>query len=487
MVLAFGIVTVVVMLCAAPGHAFQARLSPDGQFSLHCENTPLRRILTELSRQGVAVRIDPSIDFKVSADYENKPVARVLDAILKDTNHALIWDKCRHCENDAYALAEIRIFRPGEKDNLQRLSRYRNFALARHPDTGNLYVRNEALVRVRTAAGRKALKELAADIGGAVDGGSRFGIYRVVLPDDISVPAFLERVREKGIGKAEPNYAHRLSRPRALIDPRIEAPEPADDKSAGKQIPIAVFDSGLSPEMRHKSYISDVFNAVDPDAPIADTQGHGTQMTMVAAGAVEPIGTDNTGQNLSPVMAIQGFDENGITSNHTVMKGLDFAMDQGARVLSLSWHTRAASDFLKNSLKQAREKGLVVISAAGNKPTGEPVYPAAYPDVVAVGALGPDGDKWDQSNFGDFVDVQAPGFANLPVGYQGPPGIYAGTSIATAYTARQVAGFLAKHPDADTDAIRQYLASRPSSDKGTETTGNAEKPELPGRKGRRLH
>ncbi|MGM0453393.1 MAG: S8 family peptidase [Thermodesulfobacteriota bacterium] len=476
MISAFGIVILLVMLCAPPGHAFQARLSPDGQFSLHCENTPLRRILTELARQGVAVRIDPGIDFKVSADYENKPVARVLDAILKDTNHALIWDKCTHCTKNTYALAEIQIFRPGEKDNIERLARYRNFELARHPDTGDLYVRNEALIRVRTAAGRKALKKLAADIGGAVAGRSRFGIYRVVLPEEISVPAFLKRVRQKGIGKAEFNYAHRLSRPRALIDPRIEPPEAADGKSAGKQFSIAVFDSGLAPEMRHKSYVSDVFNAVDPDAPIADIQGHGTQMTMVAAGAVDPIGTDNTGQDLSPVMAIQGFDENGITSNYTVMKGLEFAMDQGARVLSLSWHTRTASDFLKNSLKQARKKGLVVISAAGNKPTGDPVYPAAYPDVVAVGALAPDGEQWDQSNFGDFVDVQAPGFANLPVGYQGPPGIYAGTSIATAYTARQVAGFLANHPDADTDAIRQYLASRASSDDSTETTGDAEKP-----------
>ena len=97
------------------------------------------------------------------------------------------------------------------------------------------------------------------------------------------------------------------------------------------------------------------------------------------------------------------------------------------------------------------------MAAAGNAPTGKPVYPAAYDHVIGVGALTPNGDTWDQSNYGEFVAVSAPGLADLPVGYNGDPGIYAGTSIATAYTARRVASILNQNPDADREMILKLL------------------------------
>ena len=91
------------------------------------------------------------------------------------------------------------------------------------------------------------------------------------------------------------------------------------------------------------------------------------------------------------------------------------------------------------------------------RPPATPVYPAAYDGVIGVGALTPKGDAWDQSNYGDFVAVSAPGLADLPVGYKGDPGIYAGTSIATAYTARRVAAILTQNPGADRARILKIL------------------------------
>ena len=81
-------------------------------------------------------------------------------------------------------------------------------------------------------------------------------------------------------------------------------------------------------------------------------------------------------------------------------------------------------------------KGLFIVASAGNEPTGKPIYPAAYSSVIGIGALRPDGKKWGKSNYGDFVEFEAPGFAKLPVGYKGEPGIYAGTSISAAFVAR---------------------------------------------------
>ena len=87
------------------------------------------------------------------------------------------------------------------------------------------------------------------------------------------------------------------------------------------------------------------------------------------------------------------------------------------------------------------------------------IYPAAYDNVIGVGALAADGKPWNQSNHGDFVSVSAPGVADLPVGYQGAPGTYAGTSIASAYIARRVAAILDRTPNADRDDILKMLLS----------------------------
>ena len=159
----------------------------------------------------------------------------------------------------------------------------------------------------------------------------------------------------------------------------------------------------------------------------------------------------------SPVVAIRTFDDNGFTSTYTLMRGIDYAIEKGARVLSLSWGTETPSSLLASAVRYAATKGLILVAAAGNAPTGNPVYPAAYDNVIGVGALTPNGDAWDQSNFGDFVAVSAPGLADLPVGYKGDPGIYAGTSIATAYTARRVAAILNQNPDADRATIVRIL------------------------------
>ena len=126
-------------------------------------------------------------------------------------------------------------------------------------------------------------------------------------------------------------------------------------------------------------------------------------------------------------------------------------------MLNLSWGSEIRSDFLEQDLNYAASRGLIIVASAGNEPTGIPVYPAAFRSVIGVGALGPDGNPWERSNFGDFVMVQAPGFASLPVGYKGDPGIYAGTSIASAFTSYLISDYLSENPNATTKEILNAL------------------------------
>jgi hypothetical protein len=107
-------------------------------------------------------------------------------------------------------------------------------------------------------------------------------------------------------------------------------------------------------------------------------------------------------------------------------------LENHAKVMNLSWGTETNSAFMEKAFEYASSKGLIVVAAAGNEPTGNPVYPAFY----------------------------APGFANMPVGYNGEPGIYAGTSISTAYVANSISGFLSQNPSATTQEVLEFLNTK---------------------------
>jgi len=108
---------------------------------------------------------------------------------------------------------------------------------------------------------------------------------------------------------------------------------------------------------------------------------------------------------------------------------------------------------LEKTLDYAASKGMIIVASAGNEPTGNPVYPAAYPSVIGVGAVYPNGRTWEKSNYGSFVDISAPGFAAFPVG-SGGPGVYAGTSISAAFTANRIANYLSKNPEISSAEIK---------------------------------
>ena len=438
------------------GPADEVALTPDNRMNLHVQDVYLQKILQEIAEQGIRVRIDPEINFKVTAAYERKPVREVLDAILGNANHALIWTDCPDCPEVDYRLTEIQIYKSGHKDRMAPL-KDPNFNVGRDPETDALFVRHELLIKLQSQQQLPKLKSILRKTGGRILERTESGIYRIQLPKDIDELAFLAKLKEKtGISGAEPNYAYQTPAPIRAAHPKINLPEISNQRPADKQVPVAVFDSGLAPEYQNHAYIIDSFNAIDPAAPVDDDLGHGTQMSMLAAGAIDPIGETDDAETV-PVIAIRGFDANGMTSNYSLLAGISRAMEKGARVLSLSWHSETQSEFLKETISEAAAKGLTIVAAAGNEPTGKAVYPAAYENVIGVGALHPSGKRWENSNFGDFVSYQAPGFANMPVGYKSDPGIYAGTSVSTAYTANRIAAYLADHPSADQKEIREFL------------------------------
>ena len=311
--------------------------------------------------------------------------------------------------------------------------------------------------QVSTSKVNKLIEDLNARITTV---NADLGVYALILQNDADLNLILARLEQEGIAAtAEPDYAYRAgSAPRVTgIGETVSAQLQSDTPSAPASGAVAVLDTGLMETYASQGYIQGSFDALDPDSPISDNVGHGTQMALIASGQVSPMG-GTPDEFSNPVLSIRAFDDNGFTSNSTLMASIEYALENDAKVLSLSWGSETDSAFLETAVNYARSKGLVVVAAAGNLPTGEPVYPAAYESVIAVSALGPDGKAWEMSNYGDFVDLAAPGFASLPVGSNADPGTYAGTSISTAYLAGKIADYLRKHPGAKTIDAAELMA-----------------------------
>lgn len=455
----------ILMFCLAPSPSITRAAAPvvqlrDDRLTLDVKNQPLSTILEMLSDQGIRIRIDPRINPKITARFSNRPIGAAMAGILRSVDYALIWRKDRSSAASAPRLWEIRIFYKGQEARIRPLEKSANLTIVKKSG-GAFHVKDVLLLRLAPGMTKAWLEALLDRLGATlIDAYPPLGIVRLRLPHGSDVPAIAKTVSGiPGVRTAEPDYAHPLEggSPAPRPDPSIPTPLPSRFPSTGATT-VAVMDSGLLSEFAGGPHVQAAFDAVSPGAEVGDGLGHGTQMALIASGAVNPLGVGSDTPAGSPVVAIRAFDDNGFTSNYTLIRGIDFAIENGARVLSLSWGAERSSPLLEAATRYAAEKGLILVAAAGNAPTGDPVYPAAYDNVIGVGALAPNGDPWDQSNFGEFVSVSAPGMADLPVGYRGDPGTYAGTSIATAYIARRVASILDRRPDADRETILRMLS-----------------------------
>jgi hypothetical protein len=295
-------------------------------------------------------------------------------------------------------------------------------------------------------------------VGGfVIDKNEALGIYKVGVPHDSDISAIVSMINAlPGDVQAAPDFAYYVPPPFRADLSLITSELPKGFSGNGK-VPVAVLDTGLTIGVGPDGFVIASLDAVMPSQPISDDLGHGTQMALLASGLVKPIGTDTGDGGQIPVVAIRTMDDNGYTTDFTILKGIDFAIDSGARVMSLSWSSEIRSGFLEIILDNAVSKGMIIVASAGNEPTGQPVYPAAYPSVIGVGAEYHSGKVWEQSNYGSFVELYAPGFAVMPVGYKGAPGMYVGTSISTAYTANRIADYWSKHPGSSFQQIKDAV------------------------------
>ena len=451
---------VISFLSAPEADAFKVNFK-DETLAVTADNVALQTILLELVAQGITVKIDPAINPTVSANFTQQPIEQALKFLLKSTSYSLLWEsKFPHSDTPSLRLAEIQIFQTGGKVRMQTLQSQEKETITKTAD-GIFYVKDEILVYIPSenilAELQKILQEYNAIL---IETNKLPGLVRIRLPRDSDVFVIAREIKNRlDLEIAQPHYAYPIQDPvhyqiSSDLKPDLD---PGYYNPTDNNIPIAILDSGLTVNSGLDKFVFSSLDVMDPEAPIKDTLGHGTQMALIASGIVKPHGTATDTASYIPIIPIRAFDDNGYTTDLKIVDAINFALNNNARVMSLSWGSETRSDIMEKAFTEAGNRGLIIVASAGNKPTGKPVYPAAYPSVIGIGALGPDNKTWENSNFGDFVTFYAPGFALLPVGYKGDPGMYAGTSISTAFAANTIAGYLSENPNATQQEISNYL------------------------------
>jgi len=460
-------------LLAQTSFSLYFRLDGD-RLWLQAKQTPLVDILNQFSRTGVEVRLDPRIRSTVTGSVRGVDLDDALESLLESYDYLLTWKMLRGPLGRIPKLHSIEIFKPGGESSTQRLpaKKTRFDATKGVSGTAPEFVRDELLVSVRPGTTYAQFKQLLDEIGGMlVEADAATGIYLIRFPAGTNVEALLQQVsRNALIAHAELNGISRLPGETATSSTGQPPPLPPVNPPADGSIPVAVLDSGLSPDSGLAAVVTAGWDAVNPDQVLSDSEGHGTQMAYLASGLLSANGM-SASEELLPVVAVRAFDEEGKTSNFAIIQALAYAKQAGAKVVNMSWGSETDSDFMRTAMEVAAKQGMILVAAAGNEPTGRPVYPAAYPVVIGVGGTTADGQPWDQSNYGSFVEVSAPATAHFPVGHNGPPGPYAGTSISSAATAHALAQYFNQTPDATAasawSALQQALSPAPAEGYGS--------------------
>lgn len=453
------LIILLAFLLGVSAEAHKLRVNGD-RITLFAQNTPLQDILADFVQSGISVKVDPDINSRVTGNVRDMDITQALDELLVPYGYALIWDVVPGPLGNIERLEEIQVYRRDKPRNLEPFMPEKNFHVVQGALPGGPeFVADEILIAMKPGTNIDQFRILLSQIGGSVIGSvPELGIYRIRLPANSNVMALVDLLKANEIvSRVEPNYAYRLPEEAPTTATAADDTSTPGAASAKAGVPpVAVLDSGLRMLSSLNNLVVGSYDAIQPDRRVDDQAGHGTQMALIASGAVTPAGV-GTSEGGVPVVAVRTFDENGYTTSFTMMRAIEYAATQGAKVLNISWGSSTSSSFLETSVRTAQNRGMVVVASAGNEPTGRPVYPAAYPGVISVSALESDGSPWKQSNYGSTVTVAAPGTASFPVGYQGPPGGYAGTSISSAYVAYNVAQYFGNHPRATVAQARSAL------------------------------
>ncbi len=299
------------------------------------------------------------------------------------------------------------------------------------PASGSLA--DEVIAKLKP--GTTNIDAIAASAGGQVAGRiDKLSTYRLKFADAEAATLGREQLAtDSQVESLDSNYA--IARPPAgeevgnAVGSQAKLNVTAGD-SGGKLV-VGLVDTAVQVEnsgMDENFFLPPISVSGDSSSD-ATSLTHGTCMAEAILQGLSSGVTGNTTSDVR-ILSVDVYGQSASTTTYQVAEGIVKAVESGATIINLSLAASGDSSLLQQVITDAHNQGIIFFSAAGNEPVTTATYPAAYPEVVAVTATDENGRIASYANYGDFVDIAAPG--TIVVNYNGKSYVSVGTSAATA-------------------------------------------------------
>jgi len=230
----------------------------------------------------------------------------------------------------------------------------------------------------------------------------------------------------------------------------------------GAGVTIAILDSGV--DTGHPDLAANMlagYNFVDNNTNVADVCGHGTAV----AGSAAAVSNNSQGvagvagkAKIMPIRIASPDGSGGCTAYiSTIVSGITYAADRGARIVNLSYGPLVSSASIQNAASYLKSKGGLLFVSAGNSGADLATTPTTTMVVVSATDAGDSRTSW--SNFGSAVTLAAPGAGIWTTSRGGSYGTWNGTSFSAPVAAGVGALVMAANPELSNQTVENLLYS----------------------------
>lgn len=331
------------------------------------------------------------------------------------------------------------------------------------------YYKHDVVVSFKTDPDEQTMARLAEELD--AEQIHRAGYAYVIRSRTLTAERMMDHIRRNyDVRYVEPHYLYvtnEVSEPNDALYadyqwnlPAIRAELAWPAAYEGEEVIVAVVDTGVDlnhPDLQNR--LIEGYNVFTETADAYDDVGHGTHVAGIIAANINNYEGIAGIAPRTRIMPVKVLDETGAGSTYAVAQGIIWATDHGAKVINLSLGNYAEAQFLHDAIRYAYNRDVVLIAATGNDHTETPGYPAAYDEVLAVGATDASRNLASFSNYGDYVDVAAPG-VNIASTYPGQQyAAMSGTSMASPHAAALAAMIRSVNSSLTNEQIMELIRS----------------------------
>jgi hypothetical protein len=403
------------------------------QMNASFEGWPLTKVLESLAgATGWQVFVEQEADRTVTTRFEKLPPPEALRRLLGDLNFTLLAS--------SNSPPRLFIYRTSVENATQRIQPQKIDPVK----AGAKAVGNELIVRLKSGA-KETIEELAKRLGATVIGRmDDVRAYRLQFEDDAAATRARGQLAESdSVDSVDTNYI--LEPPARLQPVPLGGAPPLGVRPAvapnSEYVVVALLDTAVNGDKSPaKDFLLPSVSATGTTAAPSDQLSHGTAMAETILQGLSVTPQDAQGSKVR-ILPIDVYGGSGSTTTFDVARGLYLAAGAGAKVINISSAGEADSPFLHQVIQDTAKQGPLIVAAPGNEPVTTPMYPAAWPEVLAPTASDRGGNVAAYANRGDFVDLMVPGTEVVHYGDQAYVG--SGTSFSTALTSGMAAGYIA--------------------------------------------